>query len=104
MNWSLNKQPTSDITDTLHLLRPTLNTFNTDCVCNIPSVDLVYDPVNVFVSKPQWEIIQRQTKIMWEGGKFCRHTGLSICHPFNIRKQYQMSDLKSFPIQWTSRL
>lgn len=31
--------------------------FNTDCVCYIPSVDLIYDPVKC-VNEPQQAIVQ----------------------------------------------
>lgn len=60
MNGSLNKQPTSDITATLRLLRPKM--FNLiQIFFNITSLDLIYDPVNVFVSKPRRATVQQQT-------------------------------------------
>lgn len=36
----------------------------------------------------------RQAEIMWNAVRFCRHTGLLICRPFNKRKQCQVLDLK----------
>lgn len=63
---------------------------NADCVfCNFTSGDLIYDPVNVFVSEPQrHSSSNRQTKTKWESGRFCRHILLPICQPFKQKKTH----------------
>lgn len=61
-----------------------------DCVCTIPSVDGIYDPVNVCVSEPQQAAVQRQT-----GRDYVVQTPRPPNVPAFNPKKCQMLDLQS---------